>query len=290
MCQIINSVAKLKPFVLSFYIMKNVLITGATSDMAVPLIKRLLNDNVIVYALSRSELKLEDELLKKTRLDLSDEFGINNYFISLNDVKFDAVIFFHGIAISSPVEFLSSIELNKQLSISLFSTLAILKNLRKRLTKTSKIITVSSMASYGIFPFLSPYEIAKSSVDTLLCSYEIETGIKTISVKPGVVSTKFWRTSVELNKDNFESFPFEYRYIGEFLKDNALKNENKGIKPDDVSNLIYRIMYLKNPKSSYDIGIDSKFTNFISKFKGRFLFGIIRKILRRRVKKYLNER
>ena len=146
------------------------------------------------------------------------------------------------------------------------------------------------MASYGIFPFLSPYEIAKSSVDTLLCSYEIETGIKTISVKPGVVSTKFWRTSVELNKDNFESFPFEYRFIGEFLKDNALKNENKGIKPDDVSNLIYRIMYLKNPKSSYDIGIDSKFTNFISKFKGRFLFGIIRKILRRRVKKYLNER
>ena len=58
--------------------MKNVLITGATSEIAVLLIKKLLEKNVIVYALSRSELMIEDELLKKTRIDLTDEFAINN--------------------------------------------------------------------------------------------------------------------------------------------------------------------------------------------------------------------
>ena len=61
--------------------MKNVLITGATSEIAVLLIKKLLEKNVIVYALSRSELMIEDELLKKTRIDLTDEFAINNYFV-----------------------------------------------------------------------------------------------------------------------------------------------------------------------------------------------------------------
>lgn len=166
--------------------MKNVLITGATSEIAVLLIKKLLEKNVIVYALSRSELMIEDELLKKTRIDLTDEFAINNYFVMLNDVKFDAVICFQGVAISAPVEFLSSGELNKQLSISLFSILSILKNLRRRLTKDAKVIAISSMASYGIFPFLAPYEISKSSVDLLLGAYEIETGIKTVSVKPGL--------------------------------------------------------------------------------------------------------
>ena len=53
--------------------MKNVLITGATSEIAVLLIKKLLEKNIIVYALSRSELMIEDELLKKTRIDLTDE-------------------------------------------------------------------------------------------------------------------------------------------------------------------------------------------------------------------------
>ena len=210
--------------------MKNVLITGATSEIAVLLIKKLLEKNVIVYALSRSELTIEDELLKKTRIDLTDEFAINNYFVMLNDVKFDAVICFQGVAISAPVEFLSFGELNKQLSISLFSILSILKNLRRRLTKGAKVIAISSMASYGIFPFLAPYEISKSSVDMLLCAYEIETGIKTVSVKPGVVGTKFWKYCVNENKDNFDKFPFEYKHMGEFLKDNEEHKENIEIK------------------------------------------------------------
>lgn len=85
--------------------MKNVLITGATSEIAVLLIKKLLEKNVIVYALSRSELMIEDELLKKTRIDLTDEFAINNYFVMLNDVKFDAVICFQGVAISARLSF-----------------------------------------------------------------------------------------------------------------------------------------------------------------------------------------
>lgn len=268
--------------------MKNVLITGATSEIAVLLIKKLLEKNVIVYALSRSELMIEDELLKKTRIDLTDEFAINNYFVMLNDVKFDAVICFQGVAISAPVEFLSFGELNKQLSISLFSIISILKNLRRRLTKDAKVIAISSMASYGIFPFLAPYEISKSSVDLLLCAYEIETGIKTVSVKPGVVGTKFWKYCVNENKDNFDKFPFEYKHMGEFLKDNALKNSNKGISPNKVSDLLFKILYLKNPKASYNIGFDSHFARFVSNFKGRFVYDMVRKILRKRVRKYLN--
>lgn len=290
MCQIV----KIKP---KFYYMlysnkmkkeiKNILIFGATAQMAHRLIEILLNDGINVYAVSRKELNLENRNLHKFNSDLTIEDNINKIFNSI-EVKFDYIINFQGVAISSPVEKLDKIELEKQLDISLFSLLYVLKNAKNRLNKNGIILNISSMAAFGIFPFLSPYSIAKASSDILLNSFEIETGIKTVSIKPGVVGTKFWKFSVDENKENFNKFEGEYREIGEFLKENALKNSNRGLKPEYVSKFIYKILYSNNIKSSYLVGIDSYFTSFASNFKGRILFDIIRKVLNLRIKRQNN--
>lgn len=269
---------------------EKILIFGATSDMALPLIKKFNNDGSEIYAVSRSKLELEYEKLYKFNCDLSLEENINSLFEKFPPIEFDAVINFQGVAISSPVEFLQKEELQKQLDISLFSLLAILKNLNGKIKEDGVIINISSMASFGIYPFLSPYSMAKASADILLNCYETETGIKTVSIKPGVVRTKFWEFCVKENSENFEKFKGKYEKAGEFLKSNALKNANKGILPEDVSEVIYKAVLSKNPKSSITVGKDAFIASIVSNFKGRLLFAIIRKILKKRIKGFLNEK
>lgn len=269
---------------------EKILIFGATSDMALPLIKKFNNDGSEIYAVSRSKLDLEYEKLYKFNCDLSLEENINSLFEKFPPIEFDAVINFQGVAISSPVEFLQKEELQKQLDISLFSLLAILKNLNGKIKEDGVIINISSMASFGIYPFLSPYSMAKASADILLNCYETETGIKTVSIKPGVVRTKFWEFCVKKNSENFEKFKGKYEKAGEFLKSNALKNANKGISPEDVSKVIYKAVLSKNPKSSITVGKDALIASIVSKFKGRLLFAIIKKILKKRIKGFLNEK
>lgn len=270
--------------------LKNVLLIASTSDMAQKLIHNLADDNVCVWAASRSNLNLELPNLKKFFLDVSDSNNIQNFFNEIKNVEFDAVVCFQGVAIVSPVEFLSDDELLRQLKISVFSLLDILKGLKNKIKKNGVIVNLSSMSSFGIYPFLAPYSMAKAASDILLNCYEIETGIKTISIKPGVVKTKFWKYCINENKANFSAFRDEYKLTGEFLKANAMKNSNKGIHPDKVSDLIYKILYSKNPKASYTIGFDSKMAHFVSFFKGRIFFSIIRKILNNRIKGYINGR
>lgn len=271
-------------------IIKNVLIFGATSSMACELIPRLLEDNTHIYAISRKELNITHSNLFKFNLDLTKDDEIDSIFEKLKDITFDVILNFQGVAICSPVECLDRIELQKQFDISVFSLVRILNNLRGKINKNGIFLNVSSMASYGIFPFLSPYSMAKASSDILLNCFEIETGIKTVSIKPGVVGTKFWKFCVDENSCNFNKMQGDYKLIGEFLIDNALKNSNKGISPKKVSDLIYKIIYTKNPKSSYNIGVDSYFARFVSYFKGRLIFNLIRKILNKKVKRFKNER
>ncbi|MCD8025004.1 MAG: SDR family NAD(P)-dependent oxidoreductase [Candidatus Gastranaerophilales bacterium] len=266
---------------------KNILIFAATSDMAKSLTDLLLLRGENVYCTYRSPLLKEHENLKKFKLELTDEKGVNDFFGQFEGIKFDAVINFQGVAISSPVEFLKTEDFQKQLDVSVFSLIYILRALRGKINPKGQVINISSMASYGLFPFLAPYSTAKAAADILLSVYEIETGVKTVSIKAGVAGTKFWQYSV--NENDFSNFPYEYESAAKFLKTNALKNSKKGLSPNDIAKLIEKIIYSKNPKASYNIGLDSKAAALISKFKGRTLYNLIRKIAKMRIKRFQNE-
>ena len=87
-----------------------------------------------------------------------------------------------------------------------------------------RIINISSESSYGHFPFISPYCASKRALEG--CE--------------------------------------EYKKELEFIKNNALKNTNKGLCTEEVAQLIKKIDSLKNPRSTYTIGRDAKFAQFLS--------------------------
>ncbi len=271
--------------------MKNVLIIAANSDIAKSLMPLLL-PFCNVWATFRKQmfgkvsLRLEGGgAYTPLILDICDENSFEKLAETLRGVKLDAVINFAGVAITSPVTKLKEEDLKRQLDVCVVGLSRLLRFLHPNLDKNSRIINISSMASFGIFPFISPYCLSKAGADILLNAYELETGIRTVSIKPGVVGTKFWQYCIDLNKDNFENFDGEYEEIGKFLLENAKNNSSKGVSPRHVARVIKKALCAKWPKHSYLVGHDAYFascTRFIPKFMLNF---IIRKTLEFRVRK-----
>jgi len=274
--------------------MKNVLITAAASDIAKSLMPLLL-PFCNIWATYRKNMPACTSFeafgggsYTPLYLDICDDNSFEKLKEDLNGIKFDAIVNFAGIAITSPVVKLKTEDLKRQLNVSVTGLLRLLKFIYPYLDKNSRVINVSSMASYGLFPFISPYCLSKAAADILLNAFELETGIRGISIKPGVVGTKFWQYCIDLNKDNFENFSGEYKETGELLLENAKKNAKRGISPDYAAKVIKKAICDKRPKHSYLIGWDAYFAAFASLLPRAFLNNIIRKTLDFRVRKFIN--
>ncbi len=271
--------------------MKNVLLIAAGSDIAKSLIKLLLKEGECnkfnIFASYRKNLPEKSESFTPFILDLCDEKSFIEAFENFQDIKFDAVVNFAGAAITSPVAKLNPDDLKFQLDVTTVGLARLLKHVYPYLNKNSKVINISSMASFGIFPFISPYCASKAASDILLNAFELETGISCVSIKPGVVKTKFWQYCIDLNESNFKNFDGEYKKIGEFLLENAKKNSNRGISPDEAAAVIFKALKAKHPKKSYLVGLDAYFASFSKFIPKGVLNKLIKFTLDKRVRNFL---
>lgn len=244
---------------------KNILLIGLNSELAQETVKILKTKDFNIWATSR-QTGIMDEKIRELRLDVCHIEDFIHLKEKIKGISFDTIINFTGIAVAGAVEELNEIDIKKQLDVNLFGLLNIIKYLCPNLEPEGKLINISSMASYGIFPFLSPYCISKSAADILLNSYSIESNKKIVSIRPGAVATKFWDTSIELNKNTLENQNTKFEKEKHFLIQNAQKNSIHAKNSINVAKKIAKIIELKNPKPVYNIGLDakiSKFTRFI---------------------------
>lgn len=266
---------------------KTILIIGSTSELARQTISELRLKGWNIYATSRQIGMIEDNL-SEFHLDVVNEMDFIHLKERFNNIKFDCIMNFAGIAIASAVEELEENELKKQLDVNLYGLLRIIKYFCPNLKKEGKLINISSMASYGIFPFISPYCISKSACDILLNSYSNESNVKVVSIRPGAVATKFWETSIELNKNTFEKKSPKFEIEKKFLVKNAEYNTLKANNPIYVAKKIAEIVELKNPKSVYNIGLDSKIVKLTRFLPQDFVNFMIKKLIKIRISKYQN--
>lgn len=131
-----------------------------------------------------------------------------------------------GCVVAGVMEKLSVDNIRKQFEVNTFSHLDFTQRLLP-LLNNAKVINISSMASFGIFPFVAPYCASKRALDILFNSMSVESGLKVVSVKPGVIATPLWDKSIELNKDainNSQDYEKEMKY----MVANARKTVQKG--------------------------------------------------------------
>ena len=266
---------------------KNVLVIAGSSQIGLEAVKLLLKSGFNVYLTSRSTVDLEHEHLYKYSLDVCSNDSFDELFNKISSLKFRAIVNNAGCVVATPVEFLDESELHRQLDVNLFGLLRVIKKFAQLLDENGRIINISSMASYGVYPFLSPYCLSKAAADVLLRAFSNETGIKYVSIRPGAIKTKFWTDSIEQNQNNFKNFMQKYEKVGHYMLDNAQKNAKDALEPYYVGKAVFDSVVKDNPKSVINVGLDAKICAFASKYLSESL---VNKIVRTSLKLKSNEK
>ena len=278
---------------------KYVLITGASSGLGKETAVKLAQEGYKVFAGVRKKedkeaLEAISSDITAVFLDVTCEESVNSAFeqISKKTNSLFALVNNAGTAFAGPVEYITIDILKKQFDINVFGAIRVAQKALPlmRHTEDARIINISSMSSYGIFPFISPYCVSKRALDMFFNSLYIECkmpNLKIISVKPGVVKTPIWNKSLAECEKNLEHLCEEgkkkYEKEIDFLMANAAKNNDKGLEPSDIANLISKILKGKNPKLSYNIGKDSYFACMLSFFPQRIVNFLVKYGLKKRI-------
>lgn len=271
--------------------LKTYIITGTTSGIGKALVKEL-SKYAIVFAGYRNSQKVEE--LKKISeniipfyIDMSNSETIISAvdFIKSKTEKVDTLINVAGSVLAGPIECINIQDLKEQFQINTFSHLEFSQKLIPIL-EGGKIINISSMSSFGIFPFISPYCASKRALDILFNSLMLETkrNIKVISIKPGAIATPIWEKAVNENAKRIK-YNGEFEREMKFLEQNALKNGTKGLDVSEVVKLVLKVDNMKNPKPSYTVGKDALFASLLSKFPQSLINKLVKKGLEVRVNK-----
>lgn len=275
--------------------MNTVVITGATSGIGNLLVKEFAEIGYTVFAGFRN-IKLKKELIEISenvipfRIDMSKKWSISEAinFISEKTDKIDLLVNVAGYVVAGAMECLNVEKIKEQFEVNTFSHLELTQGLLDKL-QGGKIINISSMASFGIFPFVAPYCASKRALDILFNSMQLECfgkdggEIKVISVKPGAIRTPLWEKSIELNKDSItgnKKYEKEYHY----LVRNAKKNGLYGLDPQKVVDLIVKINEMENPKTSYTVGFDARMAELVSRLPQDWINALIKMSLKQKMK------
>ena len=269
---------------------KTYVITGATSGIGLALSRELSRDNFVFAGFRNSEKGKElEEISENIRpfyvdYDKPETVKSAGDFIKGKCNKIDTLINVAGCVVAGPVEKIDIDEIRHQFNVNVFGHLEMAQGLADYL-ENGKIINVSSMASYGIFPFISPYCASKRALDMFFNSFLIENkkNIRVISVKPGVITTPLWEKSIDANSKYLENCA-GYEKEMEFMIKNARKNEIEGLEVNEVVKVILKADSAKNPKLSYTVGKDAFCAKWISRLPQSIINRLIKFGLKVRMK------
>ena len=135
-------------------------VTGATSGIGKALLEKLAVNN-IVFAGFRDEekakkLEIVSDKIYPFYVDYANPETVKGAveFIKSKTDKVDTLINIAGCVVAGPVELLSMDEVRRQFNVNVFGHVEMAQGLAS-IMNNGKIINVSSMASFGIFPFIS---------------------------------------------------------------------------------------------------------------------------------------
>ncbi len=205
-------------------------------------------------------------------------------FIKSKTDKLDTLINVSGCVVAGAMEHLSVDELRRQFEVNVFAHIDLSQQLLP-LLENGKIINISSMSSFGIFPFIGPYGASKRALDIMFnaLQLEIKKDIKIISIKPGAIATPLWEKSINENKKSFSTCT-EYQKEIKFMVKNAQSNGVKGLPVAKVVQTVAKADAAKTPRPSYTVGFDAKVAELISHLPQGILNQLIKAKLRQRTK------
>jgi short-subunit dehydrogenase len=261
---------------------KTYVVTGSSSGIGKALIKELSKENIVFAGyrnrIHEADLKAISANIFPFYVDYSnpETIGYASDYILSKCTKIDTLINIAGCVVAGPIEDISIDEIRRQFNVNVFGHIELTQKLAQILTD-GKIINISSMASFGVFPFISPYCASKKCLDMFFNSFLIENkkNIKVVSIKPGVIATPLWGKSIDENSRYFDNYA-DYEKEMKFMIKNAQRNAEKGLSTENVVKTILKADRAKNPKLSYTVGADAFWASIFSNLPQKLINSLIK--------------
>lgn len=255
-----------------------VLLTGASSGIGEAIAKKLTEEGYDVIATVRKEedkARLENisSKISAVILDVLDYEAVETLYEHLNSegIKLYAIINNAGVAVSCVMEYPDIDLIRYQFEINALAPLKIATTFAP-LIDEGKIINISSVSSNFTYPFIAPYCASKRALDIFFQGFANEAAtkkIKVVSIKPGVIKTPLWEKSVSAARENFAKLHLKNqdKYASKLDKmlDYTAKSIQNGLEADVVANKVIKVLKLKHPKMSYNVGFGAYLGEFLGK-------------------------
>ena len=237
---------------------KVVLITGSSSGFGKLIAKKLSDFGYKVYGTCRNSEKYQKP--KKYKLlscDITNSSDLKRIVKSITDKekKIDILINNAGTGVTGPIEEISSFNLIKTFETNLFGHIKLIQLVVPimRKNKSGLIINITSIAAYNSIPYVGVYSSTKASLKIIgeCLNMELKSfGIKVVNIAPGDYKTNAIDnrndTKININSPYYNSYNSLINKWDSNMKDSR--------DPNEISNLVFKVINTANPKINYIIG------------------------------------
>ena len=256
----------------------NIIITGASSGIGLVTARYLAGKGHKVFGLSRREVN--DEPFTSISCDITDYAQVTKAFKEIVDMvgNIDALINNAGMGISGAAEYATEEDIKKVFDINLLALINASKEVTPYLKKngSGKIINISSVAAIIPIPFQAYYSASKAAV--LSFSYALRLELKNFNIDVSAVlpgDTKSGFTSARVKNQSGE----DYNGRIERSVNKMEKDEQKGMPPESVSKVIFKMLKKKHSPAVKTVGFGYKAIAFLSKIlPTRLMLFIVKKL------------
>lgn len=240
--------------------MKSIIVTGASSGIGRAASIKLANSGYKVFGVARSYDRLQElatELPAENYVAL--EFDITrpeSFGAIVNDIAARGEIFglvnSAGFVEPGTIEDVGMSALRGQFETNFFGLVGLTKQILPLMIQKGqgRIVNVSSMAGMVSLPLIGAYCAAKHALEAVSDALRIElwnTGVKVVSINPGVIETNIHTvTQAKVSLLRNSRFSDAYRKY--------LENVPRGLPANVVADAIAKAIASPNPKPRYIIG------------------------------------
>jgi NAD(P)-dependent dehydrogenase (short-subunit alcohol dehydrogenase family) len=236
---------------------KVILITGATSGLGKACAEYLAARGLIVYGAGRRAMA-ETGAVKHLQMDVTDPESVKQAVekVIAEQGHVDMVVNNAGMGIGGAAELATVDEIRLQMRTNFMGTVhvcsAVLPYMRQNGGGT--LVNVSSLGGVMGLPFQAYYSASKFAVEGYSEALSLE--VKPFNVKVCLIEPGDFATGFTASRINSETTRQSKEYGTQFEKTlkNIEKEEQGGLKPERLAQVVYRIANSKHPKFRYKVG------------------------------------
>lgn len=246
--------------------MPTVLVTGAARGIGRSIVTYLAERGWDVIAGVRSEQDAHDlERVPRVSAVVLDVTAADQVAALADSLpgRLDAVVNNAGIAVSGPLEALSTADLRRQLEVNVVGQLAVTAAVLPKLrTARGRIVFISSVNGKISVPLLGAYSASKFALEAAADALRVELrpwGIGVSVVEPAQTDTDLWRQADRSVDEMEAAMSAQHRtlYAGHItgMRKSIPMSQRLAVHPDKVARVVERALTAPSPRPRYPVGL-----------------------------------